>query len=80
MRRSIALVTPFVFLRDDYIFSPHQGLDQMLRANYRKHLFRRPNVSLLTLASYLDDSYDVYYVDEQYAPIDFEKSYDLVAI
>ena len=60
MRRSIAFVTPFVFLRDDYIFSPHRGLDDMLRVNYRKHFFRRPNVSLLTLASFLDDSYDIH--------------------
>ncbi|HKY64134.1 MAG TPA: radical SAM protein [bacterium] len=80
MRRTIAFVTPFVFLRDDYIFSPHSGLDHMLRVNYRKHFFRRPNVSLLTLASYLDDRYEIDYVDEQYAPIDFGKSYDIVAI
>lgn len=80
MRRSIALISPFVFLRDDYVFSPHSGFDAMMRSNYRKHLFRRPNVSLLTLASYLDDNWDIHYIDEQYAPIDFSKSYDLVAI
>lgn len=77
---SVALVTPYVFLKDDYVFSPHPGLNQMLKVNSQRNYFRRPNVSLLTLASYLDDSYDVYYVDEQYAEIDFSKHYDIVAI
>jgi len=80
MSVSIALVTPFVFLRDDYVFSPHPELDRMLRVNYRKHLFRRPNTSLLTLAAFLDDGYDIDYLDEQYGEIPFEKHYDIVAV
>ncbi|MCE9626018.1 MAG: B12-binding domain-containing radical SAM protein [Deltaproteobacteria bacterium] len=80
MGTSVALVTPYVFLKEDYVFSPHPGLNQMLKINSQKHYFRRPNVSLLTLASYLDDSYDIHYVDEQYTEIDFSKDYDIVAI
>ncbi len=76
----IALVTPYVFLKDDYQFSPHGGLDDILRNNFKKHLLRRPNLSLLTLAYYLDDKYEIEYLDEQYQEIDFEKKYDLVAI
>ncbi|MFO1519246.1 MAG: radical SAM protein [bacterium] len=80
MNFKVALVTPYVFLKDDYVFSPHRGLDDLLRTNFKKHLLRRPNLSLLTLASYLDDRYEITYLDEQYADIDFEKEYDIVAI
>lgn len=80
MGLSIAFVTPYVFLRDDYVFSPHPGIHQMISSNYKKHVFRRPNVSLLTLAAYLDDSYEIHYLDEQYAEIDLSRHYDIVAI
>jgi len=80
MTRRIALVSPFVFLQEDYVFSPHADMNRMLKENYHKHFFRRPNTSLLTLASYLDDTWEIDYLDEQYAPIDFNKNYDLVAI
>jgi radical SAM superfamily enzyme YgiQ (UPF0313 family) len=69
-----------VFLREDYRFSPHSKLDRIIRASYKQHLFRRPNPSLLTLASYLSDEFVMDYVDEQFHTIDFEKPYDIVAI
>lgn len=81
MSISVALISPFVFLRDDYVFSPHAKLNEIIAASYKSHLFRRPNCSLLTLASYLpDETYKVEYVDEQFHEIDFQKEYDIVAI
>lgn len=76
----IALVTPYVFLKDGYEFSPHAGLDEMLRSNFKKNLLRRPNLSLLTLAHYLNDDVEIDYLDEQYEEINYRKYYDIVAI
>jgi len=76
----IALVTPYVFLKDEYRFSPHPGLDGILRNNFKRHLMRRPNLSLLTLVHYLDDRFEVDYLDEQYQDITYEKHYDIVAM
>lgn len=80
MSTKIALIAPFSFLREGYRFSTHEALHQFMLKNYKQHPLRRPNVSLLTLAHYLDESYEIDYQDEQYAEVQFTKQYDIVAI
>ena len=80
MNTKVGLIAPFSFLRKNYRFSDYEPLHQLMVKNYSNHPLRRPNVSLLTLAQYLNGDYEIEYQDEQYQEIDFEKKYDIVAI
>ena len=60
--------------------SDHPDLETLVRPGYDRHMFRRPNVALCTLASLLPDSIEFDYLDEQYGDIDTTQAYDIVAI
>lgn len=75
----IALVSPYIF-NEKGSLSDHQDIEALFRPVYDKHSFRRPNISLCTLAGLLDENMEWDYLDEQYGPIDTSKHYDIVAI
>lgn len=76
----IALISPFVYLNKNYKITPHKELNQFLINVYKNNFSRRPNLALLTLASYLDDTFEIDYIDEQYKQIPYDQYYDMVAI
>jgi len=72
----IAFIAPAV-----KFYSEYKPLDDLLSAEISRG-YRWPefNLTLLTLAGLTSKEHEVFIFDEVYKPIDFEKSYDIVAI
>lgn len=66
------------------LFSNNIKLSNFLEASVAmgsfRHFWSAPNLGLLTIASYLPETYSVEYIDENYREIDFNKKYDMVCI